>query len=352
VSPLKIVVLLLLLFAVPAHAQETPPLKVGVSSFEPLVFLKAGTKPSGFSVSLWDALAREMGRKYEFVQYVGVKDKLQALKDNEVDVAIGGITVTQDREAKFNFSHPTFHTGLDILVPTEGGQIWGILQSLFTWDKMTIILGFFLFLVLVSHLMWYVERGLPSFPDDYRNGIFVGIYWAIVTTSSTGYGDFTPKTKLGKIIAMLTIVLAMPAFGVFTAVVTSSITVQRLQGSINGPSDLADKRVGVIKGSASADVVREYGATPVPYPSITSAKKALLQRKIKAVVYDAPNLRHLVRKDQTGRLTVVGKLFKKQRYAIALPASSHLQERVDRALLALMENGEFTRLEERWFGTE
>ena len=173
-----------------------------------------------------------------------------------------------------------------------------------------------------------------------------------MTTSSTGYGDKTMKTKLGKMLAMALMLIAMPCLSMFTAVITSYVTTERLQGSITDPSDLAGKRVGVIKGTASAGVVREYEATPVPHPNITAAKKALLKRKIKAVVYDAPNLRYMVQQDQTGRLTMVGKLFKKQRYAIALPPRSALQEKVNRALLTLLENGEFTRLEERWFGVE
>lgn len=41
-------------------------------------------------------------------------------------------------------------------------------------------------------------------PDNFPT-IFDGIWWAIVTTSTVGYGDFVPGTVKGRIIAMLLI---------------------------------------------------------------------------------------------------------------------------------------------------
>ena len=338
-------IVIVALLVSPALGWAEPPLKVAISPFEPFVFLNSD-KPTGFSVDLWKALAEELGVEYELVRFKGVEEKLKALQEGKVDVAVGGVTVTGQREAIFDFSHPTFHTGLDILVLSEGSQIWGIIKSLFTWDLMTLVMGFLCFVTIVGHLFWRVERRYDF------DGTFDGAYFTVTTTSSTGYGDKAPRTKLGKVMAMTLMLVAMPGLSMFTAVITSYVTTERLQGSITSPSDLADKRVGVVKGTASASVVREYEATPVPYPNITAAKKALLKRKIKAVVYDAPNLRYLAQRDKAGKVGLVGKQFKRQRYAIALPEESPWTEKINVALLALLEKGEFNRLEKKWFGAE
>ena len=60
------------------------------------------------------------------------------------------------------------------------------------------LLTIILFLFLFGWLIHLIE------PDNFPS-IFEGIWWAIVTTSTVGYGDFTPITKLGRIIGMLLI---------------------------------------------------------------------------------------------------------------------------------------------------
>ena len=61
-----------------------------------------------------------------------------------------------------------------------------------------LLLTIILFLFLFGWLIHLIE------PDNFPS-IFEGIWWAIVTTSTVGYGDFTPITKLGRIIGMLLI---------------------------------------------------------------------------------------------------------------------------------------------------
>jgi hypothetical protein len=51
-------------------------------------------------------------------------------------------------------------------------------------------------------------------PDTYPN-IFIGIWWAFVTMTTVGYGDFYPKTTSGYVVGVLTsmfgmVLLAMP----------------------------------------------------------------------------------------------------------------------------------------------
>jgi voltage-gated potassium channel len=56
------------------------------------------------------------------------------------------------------------------------------------------------FILLFGFLIHLIE------PKTYRT-IFDGIWWAIVTTSTIGYGDFVPETIAGKLVAILLILL-------------------------------------------------------------------------------------------------------------------------------------------------
>src|SRR5688572_12551992 len=58
-------------------------------------------------------------------------------------------------------------------------------------------------------------------PKDYSN-IFVGMWWALQTVTTVGYGDVTPKTPFGRIVGAVIMVEAIAFLTVITAAVTSS----------------------------------------------------------------------------------------------------------------------------------
>lgn len=72
--------------------------------------------------------------------------------------------------------------------------------------------------VTASVLMYQVEN--PVQPEKF-DSVFTGMYWAMTTITSTGYGDLVPVTGLGRFIGFCTMVLsiavvAIPA-GIFSA---------------------------------------------------------------------------------------------------------------------------------------
>ena len=57
---------------------------------------------------MWQAVAREEGITYRFAKYDNVSEKLNAVKSGEADLAIGGISVTLEREVDVIFLKPPF----------------------------------------------------------------------------------------------------------------------------------------------------------------------------------------------------------------------------------------------------
>ncbi|KAK0412061.1 hypothetical protein QR680_006014 [Steinernema hermaphroditum] len=84
--------------------------------------------------------------------------------------------------------------------------------------KELMLLVFFLVLgiVVFASLVYYAERIEPN-PNNQFQSIPLGLWWAIVTMTTIGYGDMTPHTYLGRIIGsvcalagVLTIALPVP----------------------------------------------------------------------------------------------------------------------------------------------
>lgn len=84
-------------------------------------------------------------------------------------------------------------------------------------QKITVFFLSVLLLVTIFGSVIYVVEG----PDNGFTSIPLSIYWAIVTLTTVGYGDMSPKTPLGQAIASMVMItgysiIAVPT-GIFTA---------------------------------------------------------------------------------------------------------------------------------------
>jgi ABC-type amino acid transport substrate-binding protein len=332
-------------------------LRVGISPFAPFVILSED-QPIGVSIDIWRAIAEKLSIEYEYVESEGVAGKLKNLKEGKTDMAIGGITITQEREGVFDFTYPHFHTGLDILIPYGGKPmlIKAFLSSLLTKEKFHILLVVLFLVVVAGHIIWLAERRSEkrktAFSSNYFPGVFEGIYWALITVSTIGYGDKVPKKWAGRILACILTLLFLPLFGYFIAQLSSDLTMHSLRVNINGPEDLVGRRVGVVAGTTSDEYMSEQRAVIYKFNKIENACQTLLEGLLDAVVYDAPNLLYYAHGEGKGKVKVVGKPFELQDYGMALPWGSALRKRINLAILYLIESGELQAIEVKWFGHE
>ena len=86
--------------------------------------------------------------------------------------------------------------------------------------KITVFLFTVLTLVVIFGSLMYViegeENGFTNIPRS--------IYWAIVTLTTVGYGDISPKTGLGQAIASVIMILGYGIIAVPTGIVTAEIS--------------------------------------------------------------------------------------------------------------------------------
>ncbi len=343
-----------------AFAQDATPSKVPatinvVTRVLPPFVIKKGDAYSGFSVELWDAIAKELAINYQWVEKKNVKEIIAGVEAGEGALAIAAISITSEREEKFDFSQPMFDSGLQIMVPANKDAGLGFRQiwALFTTGPMRILMLLMAALILVpGHLAWFADRRHPSglFSQKYFPGIFQATWWAI--GAAAGQQPDHPKSVSGRVLSAFSILVSLFFLTYLQATLTSSFTVQRLQGGIQGPGDLLGKRVGATTGSTAATYLIANDVTPVEFQKIDDAFRVLEKGQLDAVVFDAPVLLYYAANAGRGKVEVVGPIFKKENYGILFPRDSELRKPVNAALLKLRENGTFDTLYAKWFSAQ
>ena len=77
-------------------------------------------------------------------------------------------------------------------------------------------------IVFMSSVIIYImEANNPQSPI---NTLFEAVYWSIVTISTVGYGDITPASPEGQVVAMFVIVAGIGVFSFTTSLIVTSFT--------------------------------------------------------------------------------------------------------------------------------
>ena len=304
------------------------------------------------SIELWRAIATELGYRYE-LREEDLPGLLDGVESGAFDVVVAALTVTPEREAGIDFTHPFHVSGLGIAVLSDDWAGWLVVATRFlSVPFLKIVASLAIVLLLVGSLVWAFERrGNPEqFGGPAARGIGAGIWWWAVTMTTVGYGDKAPRTLGGRLLALVWMFAALIAISSFTAAIASSLTVGSLQGRIGGPEDLGAVRVGSVAESTSTDYLDERQLPLELFPTVGDALRALQNERIDAVVYDAPMLRYGVRQGFSADLSVLPGNFERQYYGVALPAGSALREPVNRALLNHIETPAWQRLLQGYLG--
>lgn len=345
----------------PLAAQTAPPdpalkpVKVATRLIAPFV-LKEDDRHTGFSIELWTAIARELRLSTSYVEAPTLPALLDEVSSGRADLAIAAISITAERETRFDFSHPMFDAGLQIMTAAGAGSP-SPLQSLLaflTAPGMLQTLGLLVALMLLPvPLLLYIERhhsdGVTR--GESRKGRWFNTLWWSSTTL-VGQATEMPHTPLGRIIAVIWMLTGVVFVSYFTATVTANLTVRQLEQGIQSPRDLPGKKVATVAGSTAAAYLRRNDIRPTEFPRIGEAFAALEAGQVQAVVYDAPILLYHAAHDGKGKVQAVGAIFQPETYGILFPTDSPLRKQVNPILLKLRESGEYRTLYRKWFAAE
>ena len=89
--------------------------------------------------------------------------------------------------------------------------------------KILVFLTAVMMVVLIMGTVMYVVEG----PENNYTSIPTSIYWAITTLTTVGFGDMTPRTDLGRLIASFMMLLGWGVLAVPTGIVSAEMASQR-----------------------------------------------------------------------------------------------------------------------------
>ncbi len=310
-------------------------------------------KPTGASVALWEDLANRVGIDYEYVVAPSLAAGLDAAATGDVDLFLGPVAITREREQRLDFTHSVFHSGLRIAVRDDGGDSGlGALDILLSWDVLRLVVALLALTVVVGHLLWWFERdgNERSFPRDWPRGTWEGTWWGISTLITGGCDDKHVDTVAGRILATLWMLVGICLVAVFTGSVAASLTAERITGEIHGPRDLAGREIGTQASGVGPQAIRARAGIPVEFDTLDEVFVAAGDGELEAVVAENLTLKAAITRPGRSAYRVVGPVFDTFDAGIALRPGSDLRERLNAAILAMREDGALDAIIERWLG--
>ena len=320
-------------------------LRVGYTTAPPFIIEENG-ELTGINVWLWEQIAEDLNLNYEFVP-LGFSAMLDSLETGGIDLSINPLTITGARNRKMAFTHSYYAANATVVV-AETSSLQKFLQFLKAFFSLNFIKGL-LALLLIIFLFgltgWYFER--KKNPVHFRKGsrgIWDGVWWSAVTLTTVGYGDKAPKTRWGKVAALVLMFGGLLFISGLTASIASSLTVNQLSSDPESFNEFKDRRVGSVKNTGTIQFLRSHFFKNIEeYEGVADGLKAVKNDNIKAFMYDEPILKYRIKEDASlNSLSILPVKFDVQFYAFGLPKDRVvLKQAVSQRILEIIETKEW-----------
>lgn len=347
--PIFLVIACFLCFAVPVKAQK---LRVGAAGSAPFI-IKDESDLKGIGIDVWQQMAVSQGWQYDIVPQENISSSLKGIVDGQLDVAIGPISITSERLQKVAFTQPFYQAEIGLLISSDRPTLWSRLSPFFgiAFISSVGVLSFALF--VVGNLLWLAERHHNSehFPKQYLKGVGNGMWFAIVTLTTVGYGDRAPITIPGRMIAAMWMVVTMVTASSLTAGLATALTLslsnQRSE-RFNRPEDLQASRIAVVSDTTGVKWAGYYGARLNRTNNLADAIALLRSGKVDGVVFDSPALKYYLYQNPQEPFRVAEFPLATENYGFVVPFNSPLLQKLNVMLLQMQETGRLNAIEKNW----
>lgn len=325
-------------------------LQIGIYESPPFVIYKDVDKLEGVSVWLWEHM--KINKPYKLIRYTSnepLKNILKDIEDNKIDFSINPLTITNQRSKKIDFTYPFYIGNLTIVkkAGTKISPLMGLLHSIFNYRLLYLVLILVLMVGFFGTFIWLIEKRNKHFERGFQ-GLLTSFWWSAVTMTTVGYGDKVPISNTGRFIAFVWMLCSLIIISIFTASITSNLTVHKLALSEMSIDDFKQTKVGTVGSSATeAFLKRNFFKNVKTYPEFIKGLEALKQDSVEVFIYDEPWLDHqLQNTPEFSDLELIPLRFDVQLYAMPMRKNlpPDLRNSITSSLLELIETHDWQLL--------
>lgn len=342
---LYFILFFIILNPVSAQVEQDSVLKVGYTSAPPFI-IQNGDDLKGVNIWLWQQTAKELGIQYELIPMQFSK-MLKALETGEIDLSINPLTITAERSKRMEFTH-TFYASNSTIAISELSSFQKLSRFLKGFFNLNFLKGLGLLLTIIlifGFLGWLFEK--KANPEHFRTGIagiWDGLWWSAVTLTTVGYGDKAPKTKMGKISALVLMFGGLLFISGLTASIASSLTVNQLNSDPDSFNEFKERSVGSIRNTETTGFLKaRFFKNVALFDNVASGLNALKENEIEAFIYDEPILKYRIQQDSSlAALTILPVKFDVQFYAFGVAKQrKELEQQLSQKILELSESNQW-----------
>ncbi|XP_068605479.1 glutamate receptor, ionotropic, N-methyl D-aspartate 2Ca [Brachionichthys hirsutus] len=290
------------------------------------------------------------------------------------DMAIGSLTINEERSEIIDFSVPFVETGISVMVARSNGTV-SPSAFLEPYSPAVWVMMFVMCLTVVAITVFVFEycspvgynRNLVTAKDPggptFTIGKSVWLLWGIVFNNSVPIEN--PKGTTSKIMVLVWAFFAVIFLASYTANLAAFMIQEQYIDTVSGLSDKKFQkpqeqyppfRFGTVPNGSTERNIRsnypEMHAHMVKYnqKGVEDALNSLKTGKLDAFIYDAAVLNYMAGKDEGCKLVTIGsgKVFATTGYGIALQKESRWKRAIDLALLQFLADGDTQKLQTVW----
>ncbi|XP_068161417.1 glutamate receptor ionotropic, NMDA 2C-like [Antennarius striatus] len=290
------------------------------------------------------------------------------------DMAIGSLTINEERSEIIDFSVPFVETGISVMVARSNGTVspsaflepyspavW-VMMFVMCLTVVAVTVFVFEYFSPVGYNRSLVSAKSPGGPT-FTIGKSVWLLWGIVFNNSVPIEN--PKGTTSKIMVLVWAFFAVIFLASYTANLAAFMIQEQYIDTVSGLSDKKFQkphehyppfRFGTVpNGSTERNIRSNYldmHSHMMKYnqKGVEEALESLKTGKLDAFIYDAAVLNYMAGKDEGCKLVTIGsgKVFATTGYGIALQKDSRWKRHIDLALLQFLGDGDTQRLETVW----
>uniref|UniRef100_A0A3B3S4T1 Glutamate receptor n=1 Tax=Paramormyrops kingsleyae TaxID=1676925 RepID=A0A3B3S4T1_9TELE len=290
------------------------------------------------------------------------------------DMAIGSLTINEERSEIIDFSVPFVETGISVMVARSNGTVspsaflepyspavW-VMMFVMCLTVVAVTVFVFEYFSPVGYNRSLVSAKAPGGPT-FTIGKSVWLLWGIVFNNSVPIEN--PKGTTSKIMVLVWAFFAVIFLASYTANLAAFMIQEQYIDTVSGLSDKKFQkpqehyppfRFGTVpNGSTERNIRSNYPdmhTHMVKYNQrgVEDALNSLKSGKLDAFIYDAAVLNYMAGKDEGCKLVTIGsgKVFATTGYGIALQKDSRWKRPIDLALLQFLGDGDTERLQTVW----